>query len=187
MHPLPGQGPREQHLVALADPAARIDDHEQALERTALTQRLEQERPGAALGLRRARVPVSRQIDDPRERRELEEVDEPCAPRCLAGPRQPLAPDDRIDGARLAGIGAPREGDFRAVVGGKLPWSGGADQKSCVRECGHGRSVQSGAFASLADTRGKSETMAKRAPLATASAVLLSAVAAAALAAGPAT
>src|SRR6185437_3154084 len=160
MDPLARQRPREQRLIAVADPAARVDDHEQARERIAGAQGLDQARPGAALALRRAGVTIPRKIDDALLRRELEEVDQPRAPRCLAGTRQSVAPDDRVDGARLAGIRAPGKRDFRAPVGRKLLWSGGADEKTGVRKCGHGRSVQFGALASP-QIRGRAERWRK--------------------------
>ena len=68
-------------------------------------------------------------------------------PGRLAGPRQPVALADGIDGAGFAGIGAAHERDLRARVRRKLRGRGGADQKSACGKPAHGRSVQ---FAALA-------------------------------------
>jgi len=60
--------------------------------------------------LRDVRVAVARQVDQALERRQLEKIEQSRAARRLAGARQCAALSDGIDGARLAGIGAPASG-----------------------------------------------------------------------------
>ena len=61
-------------------------------------------------------ISVAGQIEDAAALFDLEEIQQPRAARCLAGAGQSVAHQDRVDGARLAGVGAPGERDLGADI-----------------------------------------------------------------------
>jgi hypothetical protein len=106
--------PRNQLLVERGERMARIHDHHYASETgTVLQIRADQRLPLFPHRLRDARIPVPRQVDEPRGPTEIIEIDGLGAARGLAGAGKPLAPQQRVDRARLANVRAPGEGDLR--------------------------------------------------------------------------
>src|SRR5579863_4812516 len=137
VHALRRRDPLEEPLVAFRKSPARIDDQEQGLQRVALAERIDQRLPGAALGLRSARIAITRKVHQPLRRRELEEVEQPGASRRLAGAGEAMALDDRVDRARLAGVRAPRKRNFSAGIRRELTGLCGAQKKADLLKAAH--------------------------------------------------
>jgi hypothetical protein len=89
--------------------------------------------PVRAQRLRNAREAISGQIDQA-SRANVVEVDRLRATRSLAGEREALAADNRVDRAGLADVRAAGEGDFRRP--GRRQLGGFADggEELCLRE-----------------------------------------------------
>ena len=66
---------------------------------------------------------------------DLEEIQQSGPARSLASSRQPIAHEDRVDGARLAGIRTSRERDLAADILGKLLDTGDRKQELHLGNC----------------------------------------------------
>src|SRR5690606_8463530 len=88
--------------------------------------------------LRNLRIAVAGQIREASLPLEREEVDELRAPWRLARACEILAPRDRVQGARLAGIRTPGKRDLAASVGWELTRLPGARDELGMRKLGHG-------------------------------------------------
>jgi hypothetical protein len=118
---------------------ARVHDYYDAGERRPRLQiRVDERLPLRAQRVGRAREAVARKVDQPRLRpaflSKRIEVDGLRAARGLAGERQTLALDQRVDRARLADVRAPGEGQLGRPRGRNIAWAAGRREKLCLRE-----------------------------------------------------
>jgi hypothetical protein len=107
-------------FVDLLGAMARVDQHEGPAQRGAPRKiGFEQRLPCLHDGDRRLCIPVARQIDEIVALAQREVVDFLRAARRVRGPRQRLAPGQRIDQRRFPDIRSPGEADLGTVGGGQ--------------------------------------------------------------------
>ncbi len=104
----------EQRAVEVGEPVPRIDDQHEPDQRLPRREIAGEELlPVTLQRLRHRRVAVARQVGEQRAAAQAKEVDLLRAARRLAGEREPRPVGERVDRARLAGIGAAGKRDFR--------------------------------------------------------------------------
>ena len=132
------RGEFEHRLVVLGERMPHVHDDDRAAQRLALGEvPLEQAAPVRAHVARHLGEAVAGQVDEPAAGFELEEIEQAGRTGALAGPRQPLALGDRIDGARLARVGTAGHGNLGTDIGRQLHELVGAGDETDVRIGGH--------------------------------------------------
>jgi hypothetical protein len=113
---------------------ARVHDHDDAGKRRSRTQiRFDERLPSRAQRLRCARKAIAGQVDKARGA-EIVEVDGLRPAGRLAREGEAPAPEERIDRARLADVGAPREGDLGRSRRRQIGRPAGRREELCLRE-----------------------------------------------------
>jgi len=105
--------PVHHRPIRLHQAAPGIDQEEHAAQtRPAAQEPVGQPGPGLDHGLGRRGIAIARQIDEAEPATEIEEIDLLGAARCVRDAREIVAPDERVQQARLADIGATGKGDL---------------------------------------------------------------------------